>query len=146
MSAALETCMHFADCGAPALDVLRSWGCTVAEAAAVLRPGDPGVSARAAWICEFDTLFRSTFHNPENIFCFARMENYNQGFNGRSLVDVLIGADLSVFEETFLRLVSVMGVPAPVSVAQVAHIRSLVDGVEIDLDAPLPDDEPDDAD
>ncbi len=133
--------MNFSDCGAPALDVLRSWGCTVAEAAAVLRPGDPGVSARASWILEFDTLFRSTFHNPENIFGFARMENHNPGFNGLSLVDVLSGADLSVFEETFLRLAAAMCVPAPVSVAQVAHIQSLVDGVEIDLDAPLPPDD-----
>jgi len=41
---------------------------------------------------------------------------------------------------------SLLAVSTPVSVAQVAHIRSLVDGVEFDLDAPLLNDESDDVD
>lgn len=83
------------------VSVLRNWGCTDDEIAGILRPDEPGADNRAGIIFDLDDLIAATFDNPENRTRFPRLVNHNSGFDGQSLIERLIGADLDEFRRVY---------------------------------------------
>lgn len=105
-----------------AVMILGKWGATTDQGAAILnvspdtyhqaKRGDPewlGILdedqlTRISYVLNIHAALRVLFDNPDNLYGFMRMANYNEGFDGQSALEVIAGGDLASLRETWLRV------------------------------------------
>lgn len=105
-----------------AVTILRKWGATTEQGAAILNvsPGtfiqakrhdpkwqvslDDDQLARISYVLNIHAALRVIFDYPENLYGFMAMANHNEGFNGRSPLEVIACGDIASLRETWLRV------------------------------------------
>ncbi|MCE8044535.1 hypothetical protein HOP60_20940 [Halomonas daqingensis] len=105
-----------------AVTILGKWGATIEQGTAILRV-PPETYARAqrhdpewqvsldddqltriSYVLNIHAALRVVFDNPDNLYGFMSMANYNEGFDGRSALEVIACGDIGTLRETWLRV------------------------------------------
>src|SRR5690554_6442934 len=102
-----------------AVTILDNWGATGEQATAILRISrstlarakrrdpewqvslDEDQLTRVSLVLNIHAVLRVIFDNPENLYGFMRMANYNEGFDGRSPLEVIATGDIGTLRETW---------------------------------------------
>ncbi|MDL0433753.1 DUF2384 domain-containing protein [Marinobacter sp. TBZ242] len=105
-----------------AVTILGKWGATAEQGTAILRVSpetyaraqrhdlkwqvslDEDQLTRISYVMNIHAALRVIFDNPENLYGFMRMANYNEGFDGRSPLEVIATGDIGTLRETWLRV------------------------------------------
>ncbi|WP_232090224.1 hypothetical protein [Billgrantia diversa] len=105
-----------------AVTILEKWGATVEQGTAILRVSpetyaqakqqkpewqvtlDEDQLARISYVLNIHAALRVLFDNPDNLYGFMAMPNYNEGFDGRSALEVIACGDIGTLRETWLRV------------------------------------------
>ncbi|WP_249976688.1 antitoxin Xre-like helix-turn-helix domain-containing protein [Vreelandella olivaria] len=64
---------------------------------------------RISYVLNIHAALRMLFENPDNVYGFVAMANYNPYFNGRSPLEVIGSGDFAALYETFKRIDSLRG-------------------------------------
>ena len=89
------------------LRITRSRVCRIRQGKAVRVDRDQ--LERASIVLNCHASLRLTFENPDNVYGFVSMENYNDFFNGRKPLEIMAQGDfLSIFE-TYKRIDALCG-------------------------------------
>jgi hypothetical protein len=59
---------------------------------------------RISYILNMHTTLRLAFDNPENIYGFMAMQNFNPHFNGKAPLDLICSGNFGALYETFKRI------------------------------------------
>ncbi|MCE8004405.1 hypothetical protein [Billgrantia ethanolica] len=105
-----------------AVTILEKWGATVEQGTAILRVSpdtyaqakqqnpewqiilDEDQLARISYVLNIHAALRVLFDNPDNLYGFMAMPNYNEGFDGRSALEVIAAGDIGALRETWLHV------------------------------------------
>ncbi|SEK38356.1 hypothetical protein [Halomonas daqiaonensis] len=105
-----------------AVTILEKWGASCEQGTAILRVSpdnyalarrrepewqvnlDEDHLTRISYILNIHAALRVIFDNPSNVYGFMSMVNHNEGFNGRSPLDVIARGDLTELRETWLHV------------------------------------------
>ncbi|APX91769.1 hypothetical protein BWR19_01760 [Halomonas sp. 1513] len=105
-----------------AVTILEKWGATVEQGTAILRVSpdtyayakqrdpewqislDDDQLGRISYVLNIHAALRILFENSDNLYGFMGMTNYNEGFNGRSPLEVIACGSISTLRETWLRV------------------------------------------
>ncbi|WP_108447049.1 hypothetical protein [Halomonas denitrificans] len=101
-----------------AVTILGKWGATSEQGTAILRVSpdsyaramrhdpewqvnlDEDQLTRISYVLNIHAALRLIFDNPSNVYGFMSMVNHNEGFNGRSPLEVIADSDLVSLRET----------------------------------------------
>lgn len=64
---------------------------------------------RVSYVLNIHAALRMLFDNPENLYGFVNMINYNPYFNGRTPLEIMGSGDFAALYETFKRIDSLRG-------------------------------------
>lgn len=107
-----------------ALNILEKWKATPQQACSILRVTHSRISRirqaksvkldrdqleRASIVLNCHASLRLIFDNPDNVYGFVSMENYNDFFNGRKPLEVMAQGDLQSLFETYKRIGALCG-------------------------------------
>ncbi|WP_163559852.1 hypothetical protein [Halomonas sp. NO4] len=105
-----------------AVTILGKWGATTDQGTAILNvtPAtysqaqrrdpewrvslDDDQLTRISYVLNIHAALRVLFDNPDNLYGFMSMANDNEGFDGRSALEVIACGDLGTLRETWLRV------------------------------------------
>ncbi|MBB3231133.1 hypothetical protein [Halomonas stenophila] len=105
-----------------AVTILGKWGASSEQGTAILRVSldtyararrrdpewqvnlDEDQLTRISYVLNIHAALRVIFDNPENLYGFMAMANHNEGFNGRSPLEVIAYGDIISLRETWLRV------------------------------------------
>ena len=105
-----------------AVTILTKWGATTEQGTAILRVSsdtyarakqrdpewqislDDDQLARISYVLNIHAALRVLFDNPDNLYGFMGMANDNEGFEGRSPLEVIACGDMGTLRETWLRV------------------------------------------
>lgn len=103
-----------------AVTILGKWGASSEQGTAILRVSpetyararrhdpewhvnlDEDQLTRISYVLNIHATLRVIFDNPSNVYGFMSMVNHNEGFNGRSPLEVIADGDLASLRETWL--------------------------------------------
>ncbi|QOR37966.1 hypothetical protein HNO52_05180 [Billgrantia diversa] len=60
--------------------------------------------ARISYVLNIHAALRVLFDNPDNLYGFMAMPNFNKGSDGRSALEVIACGDIGTLRETWLRV------------------------------------------
>lgn len=107
-----------------ALNILEKWKATPQQVCSILRVTHSRISRirqamsvkldrdqleRASIVLNCHASLRLIFENPDNVYGFVSMENYNDFFNGRKPLEVMAQGDLMSLFETYKRIGALCG-------------------------------------
>lgn len=110
-----------------AVAILDNWGATGDQATAILRVSrstlarakrrdpewqvslDEDQLTRLSLVLNIHTALRVIFDNPENLYGFMAMHNHNEGFNGRSALEIIANGSMLSLYDVFQRIDSLRG-------------------------------------
>lgn len=110
-----------------ALNILEKWGASFEQVGRILRISrstytrarqqgsawsvslDADQLQRISLVLNIHAALRLVFDNPENVYGFARMENHNEFFNGRSPLAIMAQGDMISLYETYRRIDALRG-------------------------------------
>lgn len=110
-----------------ALNILDKWGASAEQVGRILRISrstftrarqqgaswsvslDADQLQRISMVLNIHGALRLIFDNPENVYGFARMENHNEFFNGRSPLAIMAQGDMISLYETYRRIDALRG-------------------------------------
>ncbi len=105
-----------------AVTILEKWGATVEQGTAILRVSpdtyaqakqqnpewqiilDEDQLARISYVLNIHAALGVLFDNPDNLYGFMAMPNYNEGFDGQSPLEVIACGDIGKLREIWLRV------------------------------------------
>ena len=103
-----------------AINILSKWKCSSSQQRQILGMKKPayynhkqsmdGVTLsddqleRISYILNMHTTLRLVFDNPENIYGFMAMQNFNPYFNGKAPLDLISTGNFGALYETFKRI------------------------------------------
>ena len=105
-----------------AVTILEKWGATTEQGTAILNVSpdtyahakqrdpewqislDDDQLARISYVLNIHAALRVLFDNPDNLYGFMGMADYNKGFDGRSPLEVIACGDIGTLRETWLRV------------------------------------------
>ncbi len=107
-----------------ALNILELWKATPQQACSILRVTHSRISRirqgkgvkldrdqleRASIVLNCHASLRHIFENPENVYGFMSMENYNDFFNGRKPLEIMAQGEVLSLFETYKRIDALCG-------------------------------------
>ncbi len=107
-----------------ALNILELWKATPQQACSILRVTHSRISRirqgkgvkldrdqleRASFVLNCNASLRQIFENPENVYGFMSMENYNDFFNGRKPLEIMAQGEVLSLLETYKRIDALCG-------------------------------------